>query len=78
MLTGLLAPLAAPFSPSPLAALAATATSSRFSLLAPLVAALPTTWDSAGNATRALGPVLPALDTIRRFYDKSCATLTKS
>jgi hypothetical protein len=78
MLTGLLAALAAAVSVPPLAALAATATSSRFSLLAVLVAALPTTWDSAGNATRALGPALPTLNTIRRFYDKSCATLTKS
>ena len=77
-LNGLLAPLAAPFSQSPLAALAATATSSRFSLLAPLVAALPSSWDSASIAARALGPVLPALDTIRRFYAKTCATLTKN
>jgi hypothetical protein len=77
MLTGLLAPLAAAVSVPPLAALAATATSC--SVLAPQSgAALPTTWDSAGNAARALGPVLPALDTIRRFYAKTCATLTKN
>lgn len=76
-LNGLLAALGAAFSLSPLATLAATATSSRFSLLAVLVAALPTTWDSAGNAARVLRSALPALNTIRRFIAELRAMSTR-